>query len=220
LVVDEVGDAWIGLGSAWVPTSESWTTTGVAVVTRDGAVSQIPLPPTLEGEGVHALARDDAAGLWVARHVTTKDVNSAVGWARTGTGVSRRDTAGRWIHFGPSYAAGLDDVRKIAIDGDGNALFATGRGLLSYSDSRGWSTVDTGSAATEFHTVAIDAGGGVWAGSDVGAHRRDESGNWTTWTEADGLSDHTVQAFEFDDRGRTWMGTGDGGITVMPKLDP
>jgi hypothetical protein len=139
-------------------------------------------------------------------------------WEPTGTGVSHRDASGNWTHFGPADAVGLDVVRAIAIEVDGTAWFATGAGLLIHPPGGGWSTVDTGSEAIDFRTVTIDPLGRVWAGSAVGAHRRGTDGSWFTWTEASGLSDHTVNDFAFA-RSRTWVATHEGGITVMPRLD-
>ncbi len=58
-------------------------------------------------------------------------------------------------------------------------------------------------------TVCQAHDGAVWAGTDGGVSRLDDSSS-THWSERDGLSKNTVRSIVEDEDGRIWIGTGSG----------
>ncbi len=167
-------------------------------------------------------------------------------WVATAAGVSLFDPHGtpfskaddRWITFRAGDGLAGDAVRAIAIDGAGRAWFATdfnGAGVLDTngtpfdkSDDR-WQSfhLADGLASDFLYTVAVDAVGRIWFGTDgAGLSILDTNGTpfdkaddrWEAWTDADGLPGRNLRASVWTDEG-LWVATyGSGAGFFVPSL--
>lgn len=63
-----------------------------------------------------------------------------------------------------------------------------------------------GLASNYVYSIAIDAAGNKWFGTDNGVSKFDGT-TWTTYTTADGLADNYVEAILIDAAGNKWFGT-------------
>ena len=145
-------------------------------------------------------------------------------WFGTGGGVSHMCAEGTWTTYTAENSAlppGL--VLDIAPDGRGNKWFGVGAtytegtwigggvGVLS-ADNTTWHayTGEDGLGSNLVTSIAIDAEGNVWVGTDgrgVSVLWAD-TGRWEVFTMTDGLASDSVWAILIDSEGNKWFGTG------------
>ena len=146
------------------------------------------------------------------------------GWFGTGGGVSRMGADGTWTTYtAENSALPPGPVFDIALDDWGNKWFGVGAtytegrwvgggvGVLS-ADNATWHayTEENGLAFNSVTSIAVDAHGNAWVGTDgrgVSVLWAD-TGRWETFTVADGLGSDSVWAILIDPEGNKWFGTG------------
>ncbi len=89
--------------------------------------------------------------------------------------------------------------------------FLFGSGVTKF-DGTNWTTYTTadGLAGNMVLSIAIDAQGNKWFGTDTNGVSKFDGTNWTTYTTAYGLANNHVSAIAIDAQGNKWFGTGGG----------
>ncbi len=78
--------------------------------------------------------------------------------------------------------------------------------------SRYFHKLNSGLQALQIFSVAVDSGGNVWVGTEMGAFRRNIYGGWSTISRDNSpLTVNTVRVVVPDDEGGVWFGTWLGG---------
>lgn len=105
-----------------------------------------------------------------------------------------------------------DDLRDVAVAGDGTIWLATGAGVVSFNGTT-FTTYNTGNspglASNDVYAIAATAGGIIWAGTDFGASRYNGSA-WVTFTTADGLGDNEIKNIKQAPNTDVWFATING----------
>jgi ligand-binding sensor domain-containing protein len=164
-------------------------------------------------------------------------------WAAVKGGVVRWNRAdGSYVKYTTTDGLVNNDVRAIAIDGDGNVWFGTFDGASKF-DGNTWTTydlVDTSSQATgvdgaarnalspaghnllgggnTVFAVAIDGDGHIWFGTGHGV-REFDGANWTHYTTSDGLAGNFVRTIAIDGDGHKWFGTWYDGVSEFDGIN-
>jgi diguanylate cyclase (GGDEF)-like protein len=168
-----------------------------------GGISVEPLPGELPDSPVHALLVDGAGNVW----------------ARTPRHFSRFDQQGkRWI---PDDAGlpGSSDFGYPTVDGKGEILLPTIRGLFRRIQGR-WQAFGTNEGmATDAVFAAIeDREGAIWIGfGGGGVERWPGPSEWLGWSTPEGLPDSVVWATVRDRDRRLWLATNDGLAMWAPQ---
>ena len=186
-----------------------------------------------DGSYVKYLAPHGLPDNWVSAVVVDTVGRPWFGLGTWDGGVAVYD-ADTWTSFTPADGLASGWVFAVAIDGAGRKWIGTARGVSVLSDNStphdksddAWTTytVDDGLAHEDVVAVALDGAGhkwfGTWGGGvsvlDDGGTPHDKGDDtWTTFTTADGLANNNVQAIAIDGAGRKWIGTWDGGASVL-----
>jgi hypothetical protein len=120
-----------------------------------------------------------------------------------------------WIVYNTSNS-GLpsDDVRAIAIDGQGNKWIGTYGGGLAKFDGVNWTVYNTSNSGlpdNDVYAIAIDGEENKWIGTWGGGLAKFDGVNWTVYnTSNSGLPSNFVYAIAIDGVGNKWIGTGGG----------
>jgi len=99
---------------------------------------------------------------------------------------------------------------------DGNTMWVGTGGGVCQSDLQGnilqSFTKDNGLASNDIYSIAIDAQGNKWFGTDAGVSKFDGT-TWTNYTAtANGLAGNDVRSIAIDAQGNKWFGT-DAGVS-------
>ena len=196
------------------------------VGTRGGGLSRLDLktdrwtvfqhdpanPQTLSSNQINAIEADDSGTLWIS---TNNGLNSF----DPGTGLVVRYPAEAQTSPDPGYlavhdaAVGPDQTVWIATDG-GLAWLAAGSGGLRVSDDR------AGLPGINVFQVLADQNGSVWAGTEGGLYKLDNEKHVIAEyhhdpANATGLAPGPIRALFDGSRGRLWLGTQGGGLTLF-----
>jgi hypothetical protein len=129
-----------------------------------------------------------------------------------------------WIVYNTSNS-GLpsDDVRAIAIDGQGNKWIGTYGGGLAKFDGVNWTVYNTSNSRLPSNyvwAIAIDGQGNKWIGTYNGGLAKFDGVNWTVYnTSNSGLPDYSVFAIAIDGGGNKWIGTWGGGLAKFDGVN-
>ena len=91
---------------------------------------------------------------------------------------------------------------------------------LNNAKAQQWITYTTanGLANNTVWSIAIDAQGNKWFGTDAGVSEFNGT-NWKTYTTADGLANNKVSSVAIDAQGNKWFGTYGGGISMFNGVE-
>jgi hypothetical protein len=136
-------------------------------------------------------------------------------WVATGTGLSRRDAAGRWLPPTaglPSVGLPTVEVRHVAPHPDGGAWAATAAGPARVLPDGTVTAVDlpaagAGAGANDSRAVAVSPAGAVWVATAVGLVELSPAGTARRHTVADGLPSEDCRAVLVMPDGEVWVGT-------------
>jgi len=182
IAVDNSGDVWVGTYASGLCkfNGTSWTKYTTA---NSG----------LAGNGVRGIAVDSSNNKWIA----------------TGGGVSMYDGT-TWTKYVKPPLASLD-TRAVAVAPNGNKWVATLSGVNRLIGTS-WVTYTTsdGLAKNDTQSIAVDAGGVVWAGSNgSGLSKFAGATPWTVFnTTNSGLVNNTVNAVTTESAVMIWLGAG------------
>ncbi|MEW6303142.1 MAG: two-component regulator propeller domain-containing protein [Verrucomicrobiota bacterium] len=181
---DDVSDAVCedAQGNVWLGNRNG----GLARIQR----GRVTLAPLFEGRvrlGVNSVCADDAGNIW----------------ASTAVGLYR-------CTIGEPPVAKKMDARMTAV----HVLFKSRNGDIwvgadpdIFGRFRGDEFQSVGEGLKRVRTIAEDASGAIWAGTDSGQLFRLAGEQWTRFTEADGLPKAPIQCLYVDGDGLMWMGT-------------
>jgi ligand-binding sensor domain-containing protein/signal transduction histidine kinase len=148
-------------------------------------------------------------------------------WAGTDDGLNRLDArTGRFTVFRPKSSS-LESrwYRVLAEGADGSIWMGTYTQGLQRLDLRTGEIVGykydpkvSGSLSNnQVNALCVDHAGTLWAGTQNGLDRFDRNtGEFTTFSERDGLPNNAVEGILEDSSGNLWLSTGNG----LSKLDP
>lgn len=176
---------WVGTDGGLVRTSPDGTQTWT---TASGLTS----------DKIRAMARDARGRVWIGTH------SGLHCW----DGVRLKP-----VEFdGEPYRG---KIRALAVGRDDALWIGTAQGLYRLSDDRtqAWSPAE-GLPHENVVTLLVDAGGGLWVGTDGGGLARFDGREFTRFDEAAGLSSRRVWTLHEDDAGRLWVGT-DRGLNLL-----
>ena len=224
-------------GTIWI----NELTTGRLARTRDGVTSWITLPARLRDAGVRAFFESADGTLWMGTpnaglhylengvfhdlidtgELPARTINAIVQdregnlWVGTEDGLSRlRRRAFAMV----GREAGLTDERAWAVleDRSGDLWITTERTLERVRASRvtTYTHRDGLAGPSGVTSLAEDARGRLCIGTTVGLSCR-EGDRFLNYGEEDGLSEKNVRALFEDRKGRLWIGTGGGGVSVL-----
>jgi PKD repeat protein len=182
IAVDNSGDVWVGTYASGICkfNGSSWTKYTTA---NSG----------LAGNGVRGIAVDSSNNKWIA----------------TGGGVSMYDGT-TWTKYLKPPLASLD-TRAVAIAPNGDKWVATLSGVNRLIGTS-WVTYTTsdGLAKNDTQSIAVDAGGVVWAGSNgSGVSKLAGATPWTVYnTTNSGIISNTVNAVTAESAVMIWLGAG------------
>jgi len=198
IAIDAAGNKWFG-------------TNGGASKFNDTIFTNFTLSSGLPSSTVNAIAFDQQKNIWFGT------------W---GGGVSKFD-GNKWINYTTSNGLILDDVRAIAIDVLNNKWVGTGtitsKGVLSvelggvsmYNDTSWISyNIDNGMVDNFIRSIAIDAFGNKWFGTNGGVSKFDGT-NWLNYDTISGLANNCVLAVAIDKQKIKWFGTNGGGVSTL-----
>lgn len=141
-------------------------------------------------------------------------------WFGTRNGVVKYDGI-NWTTFDSSNS-GLagDDVRRIAVDLDGNLWFGTWGSGVSKFDGSSWITYDkdnSGLVENYIRDIAVDLVGNLWIaakGSTAKGVSHFDGSVWTTYDPSNsGIADDDVDEIAVDLDGNLWFGTWGNGVS-------
>ena len=174
------------------------------------------------------------ADLWRLRGETAERVGGRLGLPSDHWGSTLLDTLGnRWVRSASrlyelphgqsrfidrsSWIPRSSDTRLFA-DRHGNIFIPTLAGILSVNEShRTLLDVQHGLPAYPSGPMLIDREDLLWVGTEgAGLVRRLGHGEWSAWTENDGLVRNGVWSVASDRAGGVWVGT-DGGLTIFDR---
>jgi len=222
ITVDSDGHLWFGTpsgvsvldhgGTPFYKGDDTWAT----FTTADGLADNEVRPIALDGEGRLWFGTWDG-GVSVLDH--------------GGTPFYKADDT--WATFSAVDGLAHNEVRAIAMDGEGRLWFGTWGGGVSVLDHGGtpfdkdddtWATFSAvdGLVSNTIKTMAVDGEDRLWFGTPSGVSVLDHGGSpfykgddtWATFTTADGLADNAVNAITADGGNRLWFGTY-GGVSVL-----
>ncbi|NPV12617.1 MAG: hypothetical protein HPY57_12595, partial [Ignavibacteria bacterium] len=110
-------------------------------------------------------------------------------------------------------ASGLpnNNVRAIAIDGQGNKWIGTDGGGVAKFDGVNWTVYKTGNSGlpdNRVREIAIDGQGNKWIGTEGVGLAKFDGVNWTVYKRSNsGLPDNYVESIAIDGQGNKWIGT-------------
>ena len=140
-------------------------------------------------------------------------------WVGAYDALNRFDPKTQQFQAYRSGVAGLSEYRAITEDSSGALwLGSLGNGLHRFDPERGQFTVYRNEPGNPrslsndvVNSVYIDRSGTVWAGTNHGLSRLDQSSHtFSSYFARDGLADSAVKAILGDERGNLWVSTGDG----------
>jgi len=129
-----------------------------------------------------------------------------------------------WTTYTTANGLAGNSVTAIAFDAQGSKWFVN-----NFCDG-GWFMSDTSNYISKFdgttwthyttndlfcnwiYTIAIDAQGNKWIGTEIAGVLKFDGTTWTTYTTANGLVNNNVRAIAIDAQGNKWFGT-IGGIS-------
>jgi len=190
LLVDQMGNLWIGTGGGGVLRMNNGNF--VIFTTQDG----------LSNDSVLALGEDREHGIWIGTE---------------GGGVNRFKE-GKFTVFNTKTGLADDAVYSIFAAQDGSLWFGTGGGLSQLKDGslRNF-TVHEGLPNKNVRAVFEDREGTLWVGTNGGGLSQFRNGEFHTFTTKDGLASNAVFAIFQDHEGTLWVGTFGGGLSRWSK---
>ena len=166
-------------------------------------------PSSLSHDVVESLFVDRGGRLWVGAY----------------DALNRFDPKTERFQTYRSGVPGLSQYRAIAEDSSGALWLASlGTGLHRFDPERGRFTVYRNEPANPrslsndvVNSVHVDRVGMVWAGTNYGLSRLDQSSHtFTSYSVRDGLPANAIEGILEDDRGNLWLSTSDG----LARFDP
>src|SRR5712671_7199831 len=160
-------------------------------------------PASLSHDDVESLFDDRRGKLWVGAY----------------DALNRFDPTTERFQAYRSAVPGLSEYRAITEDSSGVLWLASlGNGLQRFDPERGQFTIYRNEPAKPrslsndvVNSVYVDRSGTVWAGTNHGLSRLDQSSRtFTSYFARDGLADSAVKAILEDERGDLWVSTSDG----------
>lgn len=152
---------------------------------------------------VRAMEYDNEGNLWIGTN---------------GGGLSVRSIDGKWSHITEieTINAGtlkIDTVYAIVQRENGELWLTLGgpndpRGIL-VKDPNGWRSINKENSnlpACFVQELELDGDGGIYIGTQNGLVHIDKSGEWSIYTQAEGLLPYSVDAVEPDGKGGVWIG--------------
>jgi len=165
-----------------------------------------------------SLSHDVVESLFVDRRGTL--------WVGAYDALNRFDPATERFQAYRSGVSGLSEYRAIVEDSSGAMWLASlGNGLHRFDPERGQFTVYRNEPGNPrslsndvVNSVYVDRTGTVWAGTNHGLCRLDESsGTFRSYFARDGLADSAVKGILEDERGDLWLSTADGLSRFNPR---
>jgi signal transduction histidine kinase/streptogramin lyase len=147
-------------------------------------------------------------------------------WVGTYNAINRFDPKTERFQAYRSEVAGLSEYRAITEDSSGALWLASlGNGLHRFDPERGQFTVyrnepgNTRSLSNDVvNAVHVDRAGTVWAATNHGLGRLDQSSHtFTSYFARDGLANSAVEEILEDERGNLWLSTSDGLSRFNPR---
>ncbi len=128
-----------------------------------------------------------------------------------------QNNAGTWEHY---QTSDLDPVSALALDTAGHLWAATGSSL-SIFNGKDWAMLTTyeGLPNRRIVSLAADAAGTVWAGTDGAGVLRADTYGWTHLEVQHGLISSFIHAIAVEPEGDVWFGSG-GGLNGISRLQP
>ena len=129
-------------------------------------------------------------------------------WCTT-IGISRYDGGDKWTTFTTADGLASDNVISVSFAPDGTVWLLTVDGSLSWFDGNKWTTVskDGGLSIPSFYLtgeiLVVDNEGVPWILTNAGVVRYD-NGNWTIFTESDGLANKPLLGLFIAPDGAVW----------------
>ena len=220
LVVDADSVLWVG---AWNGVYRVANGVGENATGVDGTITAIVEAPqglTVMGpEGAWRLGSRGWKPLenaW-ARHIRDAAV-TADGELYIGTGVGlyrQRGDAMRHHYSADELYSG--DIRAVTVGPDGDVWLAAKGGIDRYSHGayRAHYGAEEGLPNYNVHSLAFDAEGTLWAGTDLGVARFDGE-SWSLRHSKRWLTHNHVRGIAFDSEGTAWIATR-GGVSAIKR---
>jgi ligand-binding sensor domain-containing protein len=135
--------------------------------------------------------------------------------SNTGLGTRSRHDLTTMEHGAPTYNPNYSFA--IHVGPDGNIWAGTWGGGVARYDGKTWRNYNSkdGLVGNIVYSIARDASGALWFGTDKGASRFDGK-TWKSFTTADGLLDSHVYALAAAPNGDIWVGTRRG-VAIIGK---
>jgi len=168
-------------GSVWVGTQ-----TGGLLHFKGGSFENVPA----SHRTINSLLRDHEGNIWAA----------------TGAGLTRIRPRAITVE-GADAGLPSEAVQSLCEDTAGVLWAGTKDAALVRRQDKGWEPVvlPTDPAFEPVSRVAADPTGGIWVGTKRYKLHRFQNGSWTTWTQADGLTAHTITALFVSRAGDAWV---------------
>ncbi len=202
-LIDNDGTAYFATSTCFIALGQC-SDGGLSVRRPDGRWSTVQRGSGIPGGGdIHALLLDEIGGLWLGSDIISGAPRSSLGY---------RQRTGRYVEI--DVPASVEHAAVVSL-----ARGPAGRIWVGFFDSvaifdraaSAWTTVEDDPAlAFRAESMALDAHGTMWFGTDNGLRLRTQDGQWSQLTAEDGLSLRTVTDVEVAPDGRIWA-TGDGG---------
>lgn len=144
------------------------------------------------------------------------NVDGSPASSNTGLGTRSRHDLSTMEHGAPTYNPNY--TFAMHVDAKGDAWAGTWGGGVSRFDGKRWTnyTSREGLVGNIVYSIARDASGAFWFGTDKGVSRFDGK-NWKSFTTADGLLDSHVYALAVAPNGDIWAGTRRGVAIIGRK---
>ncbi|MBD3367952.1 MAG: T9SS type A sorting domain-containing protein [Candidatus Eisenbacteria bacterium] len=180
------GNIWFGMrdeGGDWIGTLELYVPDADTVLHYDNAFE--PFETQFSNDDVRALAVDDDGRLWIGYFAAGIDV-----WDYGDYATYEDDS---WTHYDLGTGLPSNRIFELHVADDGRVLAGTQAGLVIFDDSGNGPTVIDDLPGSEVRSVATDARGYIWAGTDAGVAMLYPNGTTIrTFGVEDGLADPTV----------------------------